>query len=106
MSKKSHPSLLMAAAAMVSACLLAACGAEGPKSDVDDFADHHAARPKNGDVELVCLAPSEARTTRVVTAPVQQITEDCVVKTTGEVLANSNLLTHVTAPITGRIIEV
>lgn len=57
-------------------------------------------------VNLVHLTPDAQKAIKLKLALATEETLDYSVKTTGEVVANANMLTHVNSPVTGRVIEV
>jgi cobalt-zinc-cadmium efflux system membrane fusion protein len=74
--------------------------------------DQESAKPadqpttQNKQPDMVQLPPTAEKALSLETGRAENRTLDMTVKTTGEVLANANLMTHVTAPVTGRVTEV
>jgi multidrug efflux pump subunit AcrA (membrane-fusion protein) len=87
-------SLLAASAA---ATMLAGCG--GEKDDA------RATTPVKT-ADFVQLSDKSIQSLNLQYCQAADRTLDMTVKTTGEVLANANLLTHVNSPVTGRVTEV
>lgn len=58
------------------------------------------------DASLITLSPATEAALNLAYGKAEYRLVDFAVKTTGEVLANANLTTHVNAPVTGRVTEV
>lgn len=86
--------LLITAGIIVSGC------SEGPK--VESVVD---AAPMKGP-DYITVSDTAKKTMDIEIGQAQRRTLDMDVKTTGEVLANANLLTHVNSPVTGRVTDV
>jgi len=105
--------LLTPAILLLIAASLSSCGTKSAPEEPEAHAVVSATTPSNpaddsGDKDRrIIEVPADAQKTMdVKVAPAQVREVDLTVQTTGEVLANANLLAHVTAPIVGRVTEV
>jgi cobalt-zinc-cadmium efflux system membrane fusion protein len=81
-------------------------GAGGGKAEAQAQAPAARLGASQAETTVVRITPDEEATMNIQLEPVGRHTLDFEVKTTGEVLANLNTLTHVNSPVTGRATEV
>lgn len=97
--------LLLSSLAIISMSVLSACGAH----EAVDGKTPIVAAPKkvsNSACPNLVISPETEAALALTTARVTYREVDFAVKTTGEVLANANLTTHVSVPVTGRVVKV
>jgi cobalt-zinc-cadmium efflux system membrane fusion protein len=100
------------AGAAIFACFLALVGLAGCGNS-DDEANNPLTVTEStvwkkplGSDRLITLSQAQQNSVLIKTVPAIESDVTDSVETTGEVLANANLMTHVNAPITGRVTEV
>ena len=85
-------------------------GDGAPSQNLNDIdATVSTATSKNETVsgdQVIALGPDAQKMAHIDYGQAQYRTLNISVKTTGEVLANANLMTHVTTPVTGRITQI
>lgn len=90
--------------AILSAAALCGCGESTPKVEATVAPAVEAAATVMNGQTVITLPPNAKMDLEYGRAAVRTLDYD--VTTTGEVLANANLMTHVTTPVTGRVTEV
>lgn len=100
---------IVAASSLIVACLVCGCNKSESSTLQEPQKDKTSVKVVNSasGQTLVVTMPKEAQDlSKIEIAQASKKMLDLSVKTTGEVLADANLMTHVTAPVAGRVTEV